>query len=50
MQTTTQDRRQHPRGAGLLTKIEDITYATLRKSDEYENAVERERPADSSSR
>jgi hypothetical protein len=28
----TQDRRQHARGSDILTKIEDLTYAVLRRS------------------
>jgi hypothetical protein len=32
MKSETQDRRQHPRGDGIVTKIEDLTYTVLRKS------------------
>jgi hypothetical protein len=32
MKYETQDRRQHSRGDDILTKIEDLTYAVLRKS------------------
>lgn len=27
-----QDRREHPRGDGVVTKIEDLTYSVLRRS------------------
>jgi hypothetical protein len=32
MEYETQDRRQHARGNDILTKIEDLTYAVLRRS------------------
>ena len=32
MEHETQDRRQHARGNDILTKIEDLTYAVLRRS------------------
>jgi hypothetical protein len=39
MKYETQDRRQHWRGDDILTKIEDLTYAVLRKSVDPEGGA-----------
>ena len=37
MNCETQDRRQHPRGEGVVTKIEDLTYSVLRNVTSRDN-------------
>jgi hypothetical protein len=34
MKVHIEDRRQHSRGDDILTKIEDVTYAVLRNSQQ----------------
>lgn len=34
MRSLTQNRRQHPRGDGILVKIEDVTYRVLRNYEQ----------------
>jgi hypothetical protein len=48
MQSSPQERRQHPRGSGLLTQIEDVTYATLRNSAANADACDEDRTSPSS--
>ena len=46
--TATEERRQFPRGIGLIKLIEDVTYSTLRKMETKSSLNEPTRPHASS--